>query len=194
MTQGIESRITCTRGPHLVVSKRPVSRPFLVSLFLLFLATCNLMPGVYSQEVSGTRLGLLTNPSAAVIKVGDKSAINLTATGGPIPGVVCFSEQGFPSTGFTLTFLPQCAYSQDGVASAQLIVQVTPAAAPQNFTALILATLGNQTASAPLTITVVPAIPAWIPWLGVLVFFLVIGAALFVKPRRCKRKGKMNDT
>ena len=195
MAQGVESRITYVRDTHLEASTKTVPHLILVSICLLFLTTYNLTAGAaYSHGVSGTQLVLSTNPSATVIKVGDKSAINLTATGGPTSGMVCFSEQGFPSTGFTLTFLPQCAYSQAGVAGAQLIVQVTPAAAPQNFTALILATLGNQTASAPLTITVVPAIPAWIPWLGVLVFFLVIGAALFVKPRRSKRKGKMNGT
>ena len=171
-----------------------VSRLIIISICIVFLTTHNLMPGAgYPQEVSGSGPGLSTNPSAAVIKVGDTSTINLTATGEEASGMVCFSEQGFPSSGFTLTFLPQCARSQEGVASAQLIIQVTPAAAPQNFTALILATLGNQTASAPLTITVVPAISAWIPWLGILVFFLVIGAALFIKPRRSKRKGKIDD-
>jgi hypothetical protein len=143
---------------------------------------------VYPQ--TGSPFNLSDNPSAVVIKVGDKAAINLTATGES--GTACFSEQGFPSSGFTLTFIPQCALVQKGVGTAQLIVEATPAAAPQNFTALIVATLGNQTASTPLTITVVPAIPAWIPWLGILVFVLVIGAALFVKPRKPKGKGKMN--
>jgi hypothetical protein len=147
----------------------------------------------YLQRVSGSQLNLSANPSAAVIKVGDKAAINLTVTGGAVSGMVCFSEEGFPSSGFTITFLPQCEPVQQGVAGAQLIVGATPAAAPQNFTALVVATLGNQTASAPLTITVVPAIPAWIPWLGILVFFVVIGAALFMKPPRPKSKGKMND-
>jgi hypothetical protein len=80
---------------------------------------------------------------------------------------------------------------QQRILNARLMVEATPAAAPQNFTALILASLGNETASTPLTVTVVPAIPAWIPWLGIVVFFLVIGAALFIKPRKSeKRKGK----
>jgi hypothetical protein len=132
------------------------------------------------------------NPSSVVIKVGDEASINLTVTSEAGSGTVCFSEQGFPSSGFTLTFLPQCAIMQQGMANAQLTVGATPAAAPQNFTASILATVGNQTASAPLTITVVPAIPAWIPWLGIVLFFLVIGAALFMKPRKSKSKGKMS--
>lgn len=173
---------------------QPVSRFMLMSICFLFLFNYNLLLGSgYVREVSISELNLSANPSSAVIKVGDQAAINLTLTGEPASGTVCFSDQGFPSSGFTLTFLPQCALAQKGVASAQLIVEATPAAAPQNFTALILATVGNQTVSAPLTITVVPAIPAWIPWLGILVFFLVIGAALFVKPSRPKRKGKKSD-
>jgi hypothetical protein len=148
----------------------------------------------YSQRVFGSQLNLSADPSAAVIKVGDKATINLTVTESPATSsTVCFSQQGFPSSGFTLTFLPQCAPAPLGVASAQLVVEATPAAAPQNFTAVIVAVLGNQTASTPLTITVVPAIPAWIPWLGILLFFLVIGAALFVRPRKPKSKGKRKN-
>ena len=141
--------------------------------------------------VSSPELSLSANPAAVVIKVGDTSIVNLTVFSEAGSGLVCFSEQGFPSSGFVLTFLPQCATMQQRILSARLIVEATPAAAPQNFTALILASVGNQSASTPLTITVVPAIPAWIPWLGILVFFLVIGAALFIKPRKSeKRKGK----
>jgi hypothetical protein len=125
-----------------------------------------------------------------VIKVGENATINLTLTSAA-SSQVCFGQEGFPSSGFILTFLPQCAAVQQPITRTKLNVEVTPAAAPQNFTALILATLGNQTASTPLTITVVPAMPAWIPWLGVLLFFLVIGAALFINPRKsAKRKGK----
>jgi hypothetical protein len=74
-----------------------------------------------------------------------------------------------------------------------LLVEATPAAAPQNFTAAILATSGNQTVSAPLTITVIPAISPWIPWLGILLFFLVIGLALFVGPRRPNKSKTKNQ-
>jgi len=173
---------------------RPVSRLIMISICVIFLLSYNLMFGAgFLQEFSSPPLKLSLNPSAATIKVGDKAEINLTVTSEPTSGTVCFSEQGFPSSGFTLTFLPQCTPVPQIGASAQLIVEATPAAAPQNFTALILATLGNQTASAPLTITVVPAIPPWIPWLGILVFVLVMGAALFRRPRSPKSKGKMND-
>ncbi|HXZ89884.1 MAG TPA: hypothetical protein VEG61_02375 [Candidatus Dormibacteraeota bacterium] len=174
---------------------RPASRLVIFSLCFVFLINSNLMFGVgYLRAFSGSQLTISANPSAAVIKVGDKAVINLTVTSGAASGMVCFSEQGFPSSGFTITFLPQCEPAQQSVNGAQLIVEATPAAAPQNFTAQIVATLGNQRASVALTITVVPAIPAWIPWLGILVFFVVIGAALFMKPRRTKGKGKMNST
>lgn len=140
---------------------------------------------------SDSRLSLSAIPSAVVIKVGGNATINLTLTSVASSGQVCFGQEGFPDSGFVLTFLPQCAAVQQLITRTKLNVEATPAAAPQNFTALILATLGNQTASTPLTITVVPAIPAWIPWLGVLLFFLVIGAALFIRPRKsAKRKGK----
>jgi hypothetical protein len=126
-----------------------------------------------------------------VIKVGDNATVNLALSTGEILREVCFGEQGFPTSGFVLTFLPQCAITQGTTTNTQLILEVTPAAAPQNFTAFILANIGNQTSSTPLTVTVVPAIPAWIPWLGIVAFCLVIGAALFVKPRRSsKAKGK----
>ena len=173
---------------------RQVSHLIMISTCVMFLLSYNFMLGAGSlQEFSSPPLKLFVSPSATTIKVGDEAEINLTVTSKPTSGTVCFSEQGFPFSGFTLTFTPQCAPLPRGAARAQLIVEATPAAAPQNFTALILATLGNKTASAPLTITVVPAIPPWIPWLGILVFVLVIGTALFMKPRSPKSKGKMND-
>jgi hypothetical protein len=145
------------------------------------------------MESADTRFNLAVDPSVAVIKVGDKATINLTLTSAGVSGQVCYGEQGFPDSGFTLTFLPQCTQVQP-VTATSLIVEATPAAAPQNFTATILATVGNRTASTPLTITVVPAIPAWIPWLGILLFFFVIGLALVVKtPRNVKGKGKMGQ-
>jgi hypothetical protein len=160
-----------------------------VYFVLLFHHTVGLSGSILMPH-SGSQLALSDNPSTAVIKVGNQAAINLTVVGEAASGQVCFGQQGFPNSGFTLTFLPQCAMMQQSVARAQLIVEATPAAAPQNFTALILASLGNETVSAPLTITVVPAIPAWIPWLGIVLFFLVIGTALFIRPRKSKSKSK----
>lgn len=134
--------------------------------------------------VSDLRLSLSANPSAVVIKVGENATINLSLTSSSTSGEACLGEEGFPNSGFILTFLPQCTPIQQSVTRMKLVVEATPAAAPQNFTALIVATVGNETASTPLTVTVVPAIPAWIPWLGILLFFIVIEAALFVRPKK----------
>jgi hypothetical protein len=179
------------------MSMHPIFRITLLSVYMVLLLPY--APALGAPTLSRTsdqQLTLSANPSAAVIKVGDKATINLTLTSVSISGSACFEEQGFPDSGFTLTFLPQCAQLQSPTTSAQLIVEATPAAAPQNFTATILATIGNQTASTPLTVTVIPAIPAWIPWLGIFLFFLVIGVALTVKPRKLRKakgKGKMGE-
>jgi len=173
-----------------VVTMKPATSRILLSVCLVFLFCSSASP---AAGYSASQFSLSISPSMAVIKVGDEVTINLTVTGAQSSGSVCFSEQGFPSSGFALTFLPPCISTGLAVVTAQLTVEATPAAAPQNFTALVLATFGNETVSAPLTITVVPAIPAWIPWLGVLVFVLVMVVALFVKPRRPKGKEKMND-
>jgi len=170
-----------------------VSRIVLLSVCLLLLSESPNLAAANLMRRSDPVLSLTADPSTAVIKVGDKAMINLTLTSAGISGQACFDQQGFPASGFTLTFVPECAQVQQPVTRASLIVEATPAAAPQNFTASIVATIGNQTVSTPLTITVVPAIPPWIPWLGILLFFLVIGVALFVKPRKLKGKGKMRD-
>ena len=179
------------------MSIRSIFRAALLSAYIISLLNYPLISGsTHFVGASGLQLSLSDNPSAAVIKVGDKATINLTLTSVGISGSACFEEQGFPQSGFTLTFLPQCVQVQPPMTTAQLIVEATPAAAPQNFTATILATIGNETASTPLTITVIPAIPAWIPWLGILLFFLVIGLALTVKPRKLRKakgKGKMGE-
>lgn len=176
---------------------RSIFRAALLSVYIILLLNYPLIAGsTHFVGASRSQLSLSDTPSAAVIKVGDKATINLTLTSAGISGSACFWEQGFPNSGFTLTFLPQCEQVQQLMTSAQLIVEATPAAAPQNFTATILATLQNQTASTSLTITVIPAIPAWIPWLGILLFFIVIGLALTVKPRKprkAKGKGKMGE-
>jgi len=146
-----------------------------------------------SSNVRASNLSLSTDPSAVTIKVGDSANINLTTIGTYVPGLqVCFAEEGFPSSGFNLTFLPECASLQQSATKSMLIVEATPAAAPQNFTAAIVATSGNETASAPLTVTVIPAISPWIPWLGILLFFAVIGLALYVGSRRSKKSKTTN--
>jgi hypothetical protein len=70
-------------------------------------------------------------------------------------------------------------------------VEATPAAAPQSFTAFVIANGGNWTVKAPITITVEPAMPAWIPWSIILVFVLILIVPLMIKtkkPKHSKRK------
>jgi hypothetical protein len=173
------------------MASRSLWRFALCSVYVVLLFHYQPLASAAEFVHSDSRLSLSANPSAVVIKVGGNTTVNLTFTSALSTSQVCFGQEGFPASGFVLIFLPQCAAVQQPVTRTKLNVEATPAAAPQNFTALILATLGNQTASTPLTITVVPAIPAWIPWLGVLLFFLVIGAALIINPRKsAKRKGK----
>ena len=175
--------------------EHPALHVAILSLFLLLSIQYSPVLG-YSIGASSSQLSLSATPSAVVIKVGDNASVGLTLNSSETLREACFGEEGFPSSGFILIFLPQCLVTQTPSSSASLMVEATPAAAPQNFTALIVATIGNQSATTPLSVTVVPAIPAWIPWLGILLFFLVIGAALFIKPRKPKKpksKGKMHD-
>jgi hypothetical protein len=134
--------------------------------------------------------GVTIEPSSVVIKVGDKSEIKVAVTNPEqVSGrEVCFSLEGFPTSGFRTTFTPECADSQSGNVGTVLTVEATPAAAPQNVTAYVIASSGNRTAQTVLNITVVPAMPAWIPWAGLLVFFSILGIAIFLKPR-IPRKG-----
>ena len=166
------------------------SRRLLVSglcLVLLF-HSWSALSIVGASSVKGVSLSLTVDPSAVTIKVGDSASVNLTTISVGVSGPgVCFSEQGFPSSGFNLTFLPVCTPLTQQTTRTMLIVEATPAAAPQNFTAAILATSGNQIAMAPLTITVIPAISPWIPWAGILLFFLVIGLALYIGPRKSRK-------
>jgi hypothetical protein len=174
--------------------RRSGSRLLISSLCVILLLHSWLAFGlVRASNVKQVSFSLTVDPSAVTIKVGDSAFINLTTISAGISGSqVCYSEQGFPSSGFNLTFLPECTPLTQLTTRTILIVGATPAAAPQNFTAAILAISGNETASAPLTITVVPAIAPWIPWLGILLFFVVIGLALFVGPRRSKKTKPKN--
>jgi hypothetical protein len=133
---------------------------------------------------------LTVDPTALVIKVGQSENTTLVlANSGPTGDQVCFGQQGFPDSGFVLTFLPQCTLLTSGFMRASLIVEATPAAAPQSFTATILAITGNRTAQAPLAITVVPGIPPWVPWLIIVVFVLGLGLAVLL-PSKISRKAR----
>lgn len=157
-----------------------------ILIFMPLLAHPNLGSAfVRKSQVAVSALNLMVNPSSVVIKVGDKKAVNLTvvssdATGGKF----CFGQEGFPDSGFVLTFLPQCSTLAVGSFKGSLTVEATAAAAPQNFTATLLAITRNQTAQAPLTVTVVPGIPVWVPWFIIVVFILFLGIAIIVQTRK----------
>jgi hypothetical protein len=134
----------------------------------------------------------MIQPSSVVLKVGEKAEINVTITNPEKVGgsQVCFNLEGFPTSGFRTSFTRECSDSQHGGFGTVLTVEVTPAAAPQTVTANVIASSGSQTAQAVLNVSVEPAMPAWIPWLGVLLFFSILGVAIAWYPRvSSKRTG-----
>ena len=135
--------------------------------------------------------GVVIDPSTVTVKVGDKAEINVTITNPELVNgtQVCFSLDGFPASGFRTSFNPECSGSQHGFGTI-LTVEVTPAAAPQTVTAYVIASSSGQTAQAVLNLSVEPAMPAWIPWLGLILFFAVIGIAIFWKPKLPGKKTK----
>ena len=136
-----------------------------------------------ARPFQGT-FGVVIDPSTVTVKVGDKAEINVTITNPELVNgtQVCFSLDGFPSSGFSTSFNPECSDSQHGFRTI-LTVEVTPAAAPQTVTAYVIASSSGQSAQAVLNLSVEPAMPAWIPWLGLILFFALIGIAIFWKPK-----------
>lgn len=135
--------------------------------------------------------GVIVSPSTVVVKVGDKAHINVTITNPELVSgtLVCFSLDGFPSSGFTTSFNPECSDSQHGFGTI-FTVEVTPAAAPQTVTAYVIASSSGQSAQAVLNLSVEPAMPAWIPWLGLILFFAVLGVAIFWRPKLPRKRLK----
>ncbi|HXZ97743.1 MAG TPA: hypothetical protein VED24_00090 [Candidatus Acidoferrum sp.] len=134
----------------------------------------------YSTHTSQVALRVTVVPSSVVIKVGETVRINVTATSEEAAsiGQVCFSLQGFPDPGFRTSFLPECTTSQSNRISTILSVEVTPAVAPESFTALVVARSQGQNFQASLSVTVEPAFPPWIAWAGILLFLLICGVAI----------------
>ena len=160
-----------------------------ILVFMLLLANPNSVSAFDQRSyVASSTFNLTLDPPSVVIKVGQNATVNLIlANSGAAGEQLCFGQQGFPDSGFILTFLPQCTMLTPGFLRASLSVEATAAAAPQSFTATILAITGNQTAKAPLTVTVVPGIPVWVPWLIIAVFVLGLGAAVVVQPAKLSR-------
>lgn len=155
------------------------------SLFVLANAT-------HSGNPLDAGLDLTIDPSSVVMKVGEKARINVTVTTPEALGTgqICFEVQGFPESGFRTSFLPECAAPQLGAIRTVLTVEVTPAAAPQNVTAFVIVRSSTQIAQATLLVTVEPAMPAWVPWLGLLLFFSILGIAIAWTPRSTKKSAR----
>ncbi len=175
-----------------LMSLIPFERDCTVVLFLsllLLLSNSKMIGPVASQDSMESTLVLRVDPSSVTIKVGDNATVNLMVSNPGQPrSKVCFGQQGFPDSGFDLTFSPTCTLLPTGSVTSLLTVVATPAAAPQNFTASILAVAGNQSAQAALTVTVIPGLPPWIPWLIIIVFFLFLAIAVTVNPKTVLRK------
>jgi len=140
----------------------------------------------YSTSILQSEPILTVEPSSVTIKVGDTASVNVTLTNPQInPGEVCFSVDGFPTSGFIESFNPTCSNPKPFVETLTVMsVEATPAAAPQSFTAFVVATGLNWTVRSPINITVEPAMPAWIPWSIILVFMLVLIIPLFIKAKK----------
>jgi len=174
------------------MSLRTISVTFLLfSIFVLTPSTRALTYILYPGHPVDEGLRVAIMPSSVVIKVGEKTTINVTATTNQETsiGLVCFGVQGFPSSGFRTSFLPECVISDPGIVTTALIVEATPAAAPQTFTAFVIARSGLQTAQATLNVTVEPAFPPWVVWAGLLLFLSVLGMAI-ARPRRLFRRSR----
>ena len=161
---------------------------FVALLLVIFVSWSTLLPLTdigYSAQPSEVGFAVTVVPSSVVARVGEKVRINVTATSAEASpmGRVCFSAQGFPDSGFIASFLPECATSQSDRITAILTVEVTAAAGPQSFTVFIVARSEGQTAQTTLDVTVEPAFPPWIPWVGLLLFLVILGMAITGKPK-----------
>ena len=152
---------------------------------LVLLAVVLPLAGGFPNQKYDTSFAVTIQPSSIVLKVGEKTAVNVTVSSPDqvSGGQVCYSLEGFPASGFRTSFTLECSDSQHGFGTV-LMIEVTPAAAPQSVTAYVVASSGSQTAQAVLTISVEPAMPAWIPWLGLLLFFSILAVAVAWKPKK----------
>lgn len=160
------------------------TRHGVIALLLVAVSTFTLP--TTAANIAGTQQSgpiLTINPSSVVIKVGDSANVSLTLSNSSFGfGIVCFGVEDFPSSGFVSTFVPSCVNAQSS-SPAILTVEATPAAAPQSFTAYVVATSGNWISRVPIDITVEPAMSAWIPWSIILVFILILLIPVIIKRR-----------
>ena len=152
----------------------------IIALFLAAASTCIYPINATTIRIQQSEPTLTVTPASITIKVGDSANVNLTLSNSLLSLKVCFEVENFPTSGFVTTFDPPCV-SADSSNLAVLTVEATPAAAPQSFTAYVVATGGNWTETAPISVTVEPAMPAWIPWSIILVFVLILLIPVIIK-------------
>ena len=140
-----------------------------------------------------TESTLTISPPSLIMRVGQSASANVTLSGFPLAfGQVCFAVDGFPTSGFVTTFNPECAnLGATSQVRSVLTVEATPAAAPQSFTALVVAGSGNWTDSAHVGITVTPAMPTWIPW-SILFGFILLLISPFLVERMKRRQRRQH--
>jgi len=171
-----------------------ISRKGLVHLLpLAFIVIALLANSLTRAEATPVELRqahptLTIDPPSLVIKVGQNASARVTLLGSPTAyGLVCFSTEGFPTSGFITSMDPECVSpGPSKVINSTLSVEATPAAAPQSFNAFVVASGGNWSANAPIDVTVTPAMPVWIPWSIILAFILLLTGPTLVKRMRRK--------
>jgi len=159
-----------------------VTRILPIVLVLLFLSIPT-QTFARSFSIRQAQATLTVNPSSLVIKVGENASAKITLQQSLIEyGNICFSVQGFPTSGFIVWMQPGCSSVEPAQSiNSTLTVEATPAAAPQNFTAFVVAGSGDWTERVPISITVIPAMSAWIPWSIILAFLLVLASPVLLK-------------
>lgn len=160
----------------------------------MFVLVVILVPSGFGLQSRGndSGFGVALSPSSIVLKVGEKAGINVTVTHPEKVNStqVCFTLEGFPSSGFRTSFNPVCSNSHDGGFDSVLTIEVTPASAPQTVQGIVIASSAGQSATAVLNLTVEPAMSPWIPWLGLILFFSVLTLAIVWKPKLPGRKSR----
>jgi len=173
-----------------------VSRKGSVHLLPLALIVIALVASTRAEanpaELRQAQPTLTIDPSSLVIKVGQNASATITLSGSPTAyGMVCFSLEGLPTSGFITSLDPECVSSGSSEAiNSTLSVEATPAAAPQNFSVFVVASSATWSERAQLGITVVPALPAWIPWAMILAFILVFISSVLVRKKRTKNSSR----
>lgn len=172
---------------HFFSRKRLVHSLPLALIVIALLASSLTRAEATQVELRQVQPTLTIDPPSLEIKVGQSASARITLSGSPTAyGMVCFSLEGLPTSGFITSMTPECVSSGASEAiNSTLTVEATPAAAPQSFSVFVVASSATWSERAQLGITVVPAMPAWIPWTIIAAFILIlIGPILLGKKRK----------